>query len=81
LTRKSGLGIRTTREFFKGEIIGEYTGELISTRTEYMAIKSRYEDCRFPSSYIYEFKWNGKSYWYAHEIYFFINNIFDAAIL
>lgn len=64
-TRKSGLGVRTTRAFFKGEIIAQYPGDLISTVHELNQREVIYDNNTTTDSYIFMFKWKGKTYWYV----------------
>lgn len=84
-TSKSGLGVRTTRDFIKGEIVAEYPGDLITTWKVYKERVASYDMCPLPSSFIFEFKWRGKSYWYEIKRNLFVTMkadffIFNAAI-
>lgn len=70
-TRKSGLGIRTTREFVKDEIIAEYPGDLLLlSRKESEAREKQYTELGIASSFMYAFKWRDTTCWYSSFILF-----------
>jgi len=62
-TSKSGLGIRTTRVFRRGEIVCQYPGDLITTRHEHNLRELKYS--KSSASYMFMFRWKDKTYWYV----------------
>jgi len=66
-TSKSGLGVRTTRAFNRGEIIAQYPGDLITTRQEHDQRELKYGNTAPLNSYMFMFRWKEKCYWYVYS--------------
>lgn len=58
-----GLGVKTTRDFLKGEVVAEYSGDLVEEYAEYKLREKKYIAAGLSGGYQFQF-WNkGKRNW------------------
>ena len=57
-----GRGVKTRKVFKKGEYVAEYKGDFISLKEAKRRLKNYEKDAEI-GSYMYYFKFEGKSYW------------------
>ena len=59
-TRNMGLGVRTTRDFMKGEVVAEYSGDLVQSYAEYELREKQNIAAGLSGGYQFQF-WNKES--------------------
>lgn len=64
-TDKMDLGVKTTRDFRKGEVIAEYSGDLVRTYREYKRRENHYDATGFKGSFQFQFWLKGKRFWFV----------------
>jgi hypothetical protein len=63
-------GVRTSRHFQKGEIVAEYTGDLLCSSAENEQRETQHAEAQVEGGHIFEFKVNNKTYWLVNINYF-----------
>jgi hypothetical protein len=59
------LGVRTTRDFMQGEVVAEYSGELVKTLRDYKRRESQYDVAGVNGGFLFKFCVQGKLYWFV----------------
>lgn len=59
-------GLRTTRDFEEGEIVAEYSGDLILNYAEYLQREKQYDEARVKGGYQFQFNHKGKTLWLVY---------------
>lgn len=59
-------GVRTTRDFRKGDILAHYAGFLVRSRAEYENREAAYQAAGIEGGHQFKFKVNGKTYWFVY---------------
>lgn len=62
-TEAMGKGVRTTRIFRKGEIVTEYTGDLVTSYSEYQKREHQYSQAGIEGGHQFQFIMDEKTNW------------------
>jgi hypothetical protein len=68
-THSMGRGLMTLRPFLKGEVVAEYTGDLISSRKDLLEREEKHrKNTKLPpGGYIFKFNLRGHNYWLVQK--------------
>lgn len=72
-TQSMGRGLKTTRKFCKGEVVAEYTGEILFSRQDFLEREALYlnDPNLSPGGYIFGFNLGQQKYWLVQFLSFF----------
>ena len=59
------LGVRTTRDFMLGEVVAEYSGDLVKTLRDYKRRESQYDAAGVTGGFLFKFCVQEKLYWFV----------------